>query len=67
MEVGYAKFLKIVFSNINGGGYSEHWGFPAGSVVKCHLLHRRYEFDPWVRKIPWRRKWQPTSVFFFSF
>ena len=19
-------------------------------------------FDPWVRKIPWRRKWQPTSV-----
>ena len=18
-------------------------------------------FDPWVRKIPWRRKWQPTS------
>jgi len=20
-------------------------------------------FDPWVRKIPWRRKWQPASVF----
>ena len=20
-------------------------------------------FDPWVRKIPWRRKWQPTTVF----
>ena len=20
----------------------------------------RPEFDPWVRKIPWRRKWQPT-------
>ena len=19
-------------------------------------------FDPWVRKIPWRRKWQPTVV-----
>ena len=19
-------------------------------------------FDPWVRKIPWRRKWQPTPV-----
>ena len=19
-------------------------------------------WDPWVRKIPWRRKWQPTSV-----
>ena len=21
------------------------------------------EFDPWVWKIPWRRAWQPTSVF----
>ena len=20
-------------------------------------------FDPWVRKMPWRRKWQPTPVF----
>ena len=20
-------------------------------------------FDPWVRKIPWRREWQPTPVF----
>ena len=20
-------------------------------------------FSPWVRKIPWRRKWQPTPVF----
>ena len=19
-------------------------------------------FDPWIRKIPWRRKWQPTSA-----
>ena len=21
------------------------------------------QFDPWVRKIPWRRAWQPTPVF----
>ena len=26
------------------------------------LQCRRPGFDPWVRKIPWRRKWQPTSV-----
>ena len=25
--------------------------------------HRRYGFDPWVGKIPWRRKWQPSPVF----
>ena len=25
--------------------------------------NKRHEFDPWVEKIPWRRKWQPTPVF----
>ena len=40
--------------------------FSSGSAVKngkesiCQC--RRHEFDPWVRKIPWRRKWQPTPV-----
>ena len=24
---------------------------------------KRCEFNPWVRKIPWRRKWYLTSVF----
>ena len=24
--------------------------------------HRRLGFDPWVRKVPWRRKWQLTPV-----
>ena len=23
---------------------------------------KRQEFDPWVAKIPWRRKWEPTPV-----
>ena len=23
----------------------------------------RHGFNPWVRKIPWRRKWQLTPVF----
>ena len=25
--------------------------------------HKRLEFDPYVGKIPWRKKWQPTAVF----
>ena len=29
------------------------------SACRC----RRCRFHPWVRKIPWRRKWQPTPVF----
>ena len=24
---------------------------------------KRHSFDPWVGKIPWRRKWQPTPIF----
>ena len=36
----------------------------SGKQSACHCMnHRRHEFDPWVRKIPWRRKWQPTPVF----
>ena len=27
------------------------------------LQCRRPGFNPWVGKIPWRRKWQPTAVF----
>ena len=25
--------------------------------------HKRCGYDPWVRKIPWRRAWQPIPVF----
>ena len=43
------------------------WGFPGGTSGKeltgqCRRL-KRHEFSPWVGKIPWRRKWLPTSVF----
>ena len=41
--------------------------FPGGSSGKeptCQFRRRkRCRFDPWVRKIPWRRTWQPTPVF----
>ena len=33
----------------------------SGKESACQC--RRHKFDPWVRKIPWRRKWQPTVVF----
>ena len=33
----------------------------SGNESTCQC--RRPRFDPWVRKIPWRRKWQPTPVF----
>ena len=30
---------------------------------RIHQQCRTLGFDPWIRKIPWRRKWQPTPVF----
>ena len=33
----------------------------SGKESSCQ--YRRHSFDPWVEKIPWRRKWQPTPVF----
>ena len=40
-------------------------GFPGGPVSKASvcLQCRRPGFDPWIGKIPWSRKWQPTPVF----
>ena len=43
------------------------YGFPGGSVVKNLLCNAGDTGDsgsnPWVRKIVWRRAWQPTPVF----
>ena len=33
----------------------------SGKESACQC--RRCGFDPWVGKIPWRKKWQPTPVF----
>ena len=39
-----------------------------GTSLVAHMLKSiclqwgRPEFNPWVGKIPWRRKWQPTPV-----
>ena len=42
-------------------------GFPGGSdgkkKKKICLQCRRPGFDPWIKKIPWRREWLPTPVF----
>ena len=40
------------------------WGFPGASILKRIFCQcRRCRFHPWVRKFPWRRKWQPIPVF----
>ena len=36
--------------------------FPGGSDSKASEQRGGPGFDPWVGKIPWKRKWQPTPV-----
>ena len=49
------------------GNFSRVRGFPGGATGKepaCPCRRqKRHGFDPWVGKIPWRRKWGPTPVF----
>ena len=55
----------------SGGSPGEGLGYPlqyswaslVAQMVKNLLQCGRSEFDPWVGKIPWRRRWQPTLEF----
>ena len=57
------KFIEVMHLNVSMGSS----GFPSGANGKEHCCHcwrgKRYRFDPWVRKIPWKRAWQPIPVF----
>ena len=40
------------------------YGMWSGKEPACQCRrHKRHGFDPWVGKIPWRRAWQHTPVF----
>ena len=58
-QAGWNKKLKV--------RSPEKQGFPGctsgkGPTCQCRR-HKRCRLDPWVRKISWRRIWQPTLVF----
>jgi len=39
-------------------------GWRSGKQSTCQYRRcKRHKFDPWVGKIPWKKKWQPTAVF----
>ena len=56
---GFPSWLQGVESNSVRGNWFP-W-CPIGEESTCRW--RRCGFDPWVQKIPWRRKWQPNPVF----
>ena len=63
-----SSFLLILLGSMTGNDWFIYYlwgGFPGGSVVKNTPLMQetqRWGFNPWVRKISWSRKWQPTPV-----
>ena len=59
--------MKCFWPNLEITWQKTIQGFPGGpsgeeSTCQCRR-HNRCEFDLSVRKIPWRREWQPTPVF----
>ncbi|XP_055413703.1 zinc finger CW-type PWWP domain protein 2 isoform X2 [Bubalus kerabau] len=55
--------LKSSFENVcsDDALSKENMVWLSGKESACQC--RRHELDPWVRKIPWSRKWQLTPVF----
>ena len=63
----FLDYMNHYPGSIKGDRYTPIRGFPGGtsgeeSAHQCRR-RKRYEFDPWVGKTPWRRAWQPTPVF----
>ena len=66
MNIGvHLCFWIMVFSrNMPRSGIGGSYGSSAHKEPACQCGRRkRYGFDPWVRKVLWRRKWQPPTVF----
>ena len=52
---------KVLVVKVSPEGFS---GGPSGEEPTCQGRRcKRQGLDPWVEKISWRRKWQPTPVF----
>ena len=39
------------------------WASQVAQCERMYLPSRRCGLNPWIGKIPWRSKWQPTPVF----
>ena len=58
----YAKELLYRFS-ILASKYKVLWASLVAQWLRIYLQCKRHRFHLWVRKHPWRRKWQATPIF----
>ena len=75
-RTGLSALASVLPKNTQGwsplgwaGGLQMNLGLPGGpsATTRPHRQCRRLKkhwFNPWVGKIPWRRAWQPSPVFF---
>ena len=54
----FFSFLRNYYTVLHG---LPRWLSGKEFTCQCRR-HRRLRFDPWVRKLPWRREWLPTPV-----
>ena len=53
--------MVLICISLTGNEGLPRWHSGEESACQCKR-HKRCRFDPWVGKIAWRRKWQPTPV-----
>ena len=53
--------ILIVYNNFVWASLGLSWCL-SGNETACQC--RNWGFDPWVGKIPWKKQWLPTPVFF---
>ena len=65
-----SNIIFFIYTHTHKSIYGEIYalmGFPGGTSGKepaCQCRrHSRHGFDPWVSKVPWRKKWQLIPVF----
>ena len=59
-----AIYKMVTVSLTRTQKFNFYLGFPGDSCGRESACQcRRGWFSPWVGKISWRRKWQPTPVF----
>ena len=59
VSIHLSVFPSIIYLYVSLGLHC--WVSSKESACQCRR-HKRPGFDPWVGRIPWRRKWQPTPV-----
>ena len=59
----YSSLIWIHRNDASAGVFKINNGRPSLVVKNLPANAENAEFSSWVRKIPWRREWQPTPVF----